>query len=55
MQGETIEEIDDDGVDCLPLNQDVVTAISRLKNHKAVVADGTPAELLKTVCKIWME
>ena len=46
---ETIGEIDDDGIDCPPPNQDEVrTAIARLKNNKAAGADGLPAELFKT-------
>ena len=65
---ETIGEIDDDGIDCHPPNQDEVrTAIARLKNNKAAGADGLPAELFKTggdeligsmhklICKIWLD
>ena len=65
---ETIGEIDDDGIDCPPPNQDEVrTAIARLKNNKAAGADGLPAELFKTggdeligsmhklICKIWLD
>ena len=58
----------EDGVDIPPPDYDeVITAISRLKNNKAAGADGLPAELFKTggeeltkrmhelLCRIWSE
>ncbi|XP_073817543.1 uncharacterized protein [Musca autumnalis] len=42
-------EDDEDGMGCIPPGQDEVkTAINRLKNNKAAGADGLPAELFKT-------
>ena len=43
-----ITPIIDDGVDCPPPSQNEInTAIARLKNNKAAGADGLPAELFK--------
>ncbi|XP_073814500.1 uncharacterized protein [Musca autumnalis] len=46
---DTTDPIPDDGIECIPPSQDEVrTAINRLKNNKAAGADGLPAELFKT-------
>ncbi|XP_073848775.1 uncharacterized protein [Musca autumnalis] len=46
---DTTGPIPEDGIECIPPGQDEVrTAINRLKNNKAAGADGLPAELFKT-------
>ena len=65
---DTPEPIPEDGIECIPPSQnEVKTAITRLKNNKAAGADGLPAELFKAggdmlirrmhqlVSQIWIE
>ena len=65
---DTSEPMLEDGIECIPPSQnEVKTAITRLKNNKAAGADGLPAELFKAggdmlirrmhqlVSQIWIE